>query len=428
MNKPHVLLAAYQCAPGMGSVSQIGWEWYSRLRARGPVTLVTHVRNRPHLEAAGVGPEAGVRYIDTEWFAGPLYRLATTLFRSSQHAVFLLASLDFYLYDWLAWRRLRRDPARRSWQVVHAVTPVSAAAATRLHKLGLPLVTGPLNCGLRTPRQFPDILRGDATWLYPVRNLGRLMDRWIGTTRRAKVVLAATQATRDYLGTAVADRVEAMLENAVDPQLFRATPWPEAPGPQRPLRVLFVGRLIPCKGIPMLLEAVDRVAQMRPLEVRIVGDGPMQAAWCRAAGARGLQGCVEFLGSQSLDQVAKHMSWAHVLCLPSVRESGGGVLLEAMAAARPVIAVGYGGPAEIVDDEVGRLLTPTDSTTIVRELAAALEDAFLRPDSWRVRGLKGRERAVATFSWEAKMQAAQRIYERLAAPAGSAPEPWKQVA
>ena len=62
-------------------------------------------------------------------------------------------------------------------------------------------------------------------------------------------------------------------------------------------------------------------------------------------------------------------------------------------------------------------------------LAAQLQiDAFLRPDSWRVRGLKGRERAVATFSWEAKMQAAQRIYERLAAPAGSAPEPWKQVA
>ena len=48
-----VLLSAYQCGPGMGSVSQIGWEWYSRLARRTSVTLFTHIRNRPALEAAG---------------------------------------------------------------------------------------------------------------------------------------------------------------------------------------------------------------------------------------------------------------------------------------------------------------------------------------------------------------------------------------
>ena len=105
---PRVLLSAYQCGPGMGSVSQIGWEWYSRLSRRLPVTLVTHERNRATLTTAGV-PFAGseVHYIDTEWFAVPLYRNARRVFRKSEHSVFLVSSLDYFVYDREALERLR---------------------------------------------------------------------------------------------------------------------------------------------------------------------------------------------------------------------------------------------------------------------------------------------------------------------------------
>jgi hypothetical protein len=74
----------------MGSVSQIGWEWYSRLSELASVNLVTHIRNRACLQEAGA-PLGGseIIYIDTEWFAGRLYRLACRLFPNGQHAVFL---------------------------------------------------------------------------------------------------------------------------------------------------------------------------------------------------------------------------------------------------------------------------------------------------------------------------------------------------
>ena len=66
MSVHRLLLVAYQCGPGMGSVSQIGWEWYSRLAQQYRVTLVTHVRNRQAIAAAGgaVG-DSEVIYIDT---------------------------------------------------------------------------------------------------------------------------------------------------------------------------------------------------------------------------------------------------------------------------------------------------------------------------------------------------------------------------
>jgi len=95
--KLRILLSAYQCGPDMGSVSQIGWEWYRRLASQCQLTLLTHKRNQTALEAAGAPlADSKIIYIDSEWFAGPLYRLADWLFPRSEHPKFLIASADFF--------------------------------------------------------------------------------------------------------------------------------------------------------------------------------------------------------------------------------------------------------------------------------------------------------------------------------------------
>ncbi|MGD9299684.1 MAG: glycosyltransferase family 4 protein [Thiohalocapsa sp.] len=419
-------MSAYQCGPGMGSVSQIGWEWYSRTAARVPVTLLTHVRNRKALEARGA-PLAGseIIYVDTEWFAGPLYRFAKKLFPNSEHAVFLLSSLDFYVYDSAALRLAKQRQkastgakADRIWDLVHCPTPVSPSAATVLHRLGLPTVLGPVNGGLRSPEHFPEFMRQDSSWLYPLRNLGRLVDAWRGSTRRAARVLVATESTRAWYARNRSVKCQFMLENAVDLSLFPVQPWPGAPDPARPLRVLFVGRLLPFKAVPLLLRAVrqsrdDGIA----VEVTVVGDGPMREPWTREAGELGLADAVQFVGQQPLAAVSGYMADAHVFCLPSVRESGGAVLLEAMASARPVIAVDYGGPAEIVDDEVGRKVPATGNEAAIAGIRDALQDLSRDPDAWRRRGEAGRARVERQYSWDAKVDAAVELYRKLVAAA-----------
>jgi len=412
-----VLISAYQCAPGQGSVSQIGWEWYSRMAKKTPTTLVTHVRNRPHIEAALAAPEQhDIIYIDTEWFAGPLYRTASKLFRTSQHAVFLVSSLDFFLYDRLAYKTLakRQRQGNGNWDVVHAATPVSTAAPTCLHRLGLPVVLGPLNSGLQTPPQFADILAEDSTWLYPLRKLGRLADRLIGSSAHAVAILTATQATRQSLTHKQRQLSIEMIENGIDLQRFQATPWPQSPDKRNALRVLFVGRLVPFKGISLLLQAVNQVRAELRVDVRIVGDGPMQKTWQDESERLGLKHNVHFVGAQTLDEVAQHMRWAHLFCLPSVRESGGGVLLEAMASGRPVTAIAYGGPAEIVDDEVGSLLPDTNSKDVVTALTQLLHEVYNNPQVWEQKGIAARRRAADLYDWDAKIDQALTLYGNVA--------------
>lgn len=408
----NLLLSAYQCGPGMGSVSQIGWEWYSRLAQQTPLTLVTHSRNRAALERAGAPlPGTEVLFIDTEWFAGPLYRLASRLFPRSEHPVFLIASLDFFVYDAVARRLLaKRLKVGAGWQLVHQPTPVSPLAATSLHRLGLPLILGPWNGGLRSPDNFPEIMQAESGWLYPIRRLGRLIDIVQGTTRRARLILTATQATRRAIPERYRSRCHDMLENGVDLEVFRPSPWPAPPSPSNPLRIIFVGRLLPFKGVAMLLEAVARLQREQPVHLDIVGSGSEEIPLRDRVERLGIGDRVTLHGALPHAAIAGLMQGAHVFCLPSVRESGGAVLLEAMAAARPVIAVAYGGPAEIVDDTVGALIPAAGWGAVVSDLTAYLADVFINPQTWRERGLAGRRRVEERYAWPAKIDTALALY------------------
>jgi len=422
MSAKNILLVAYQCGPAMGSVSQIGWEWYSRLSGHSSVasvTLVTHVRNRPALQAAGAPlPGSEVIYIDTEWFAGPLYRLARRIFPQSEHSVFLVSSLDYFVFDFSAWRQLKRclfktaQLGGEGYGVLHRVTPVTLAAPTWLGRLGLPTVIGPLNSGLTDPRGFGAIMKQESTWLIRVRGLTRWLDAAIGSSRRAARILTASRATLNGVASRHHSRCQPMLENGVELKRFHATPWPAPPSAEWPLRVLFTGRLVPIKGLDMLLAALRRLAQEGvAVELDVVGDGPMRATWQTMSEAFGLAGHVRFHGALSLDEVASQMQACHVFCLPSVRESGGAVLLEAMACARPVIGLNFGGPGEIIDAEVGSKIEMQSPEQVTADLAAELKAVIANPAAWRLRGLAGRRRVEAQFSWDAKIAAALEIYD-----------------
>lgn len=163
----------------------------------------------------------------------------------------------------------------------------------------------------------------------------------------------------------------------------------------------------------MLLEALSRVQSEIAIRLKVIGDGPLRESLQCEAGERGVAGIVDFAGNLGLKQVALEMRQAHLFCLPSVRESGGAVLLEAMACALPVTAVAYGGPAEIVDDEVGRLLPAEGREAVVRGLVSVFREVVRRPEIWRLKGVAGRQRAINQYGWDAKISQAVTIYRQV---------------
>jgi glycosyltransferase involved in cell wall biosynthesis len=251
-----------------------------------------------------------------------------------------------------------------------------------------------------------------------LRVLPALVETIFGSLRHSAAVLVATAATRAALPPAVRPRCVRLLENAVDPERFApgvsiAPPDP-SPGASQPLRVSFVGRLVPVKALPLLLQALARLQQEGvPVSLDVVGDGPMAPTWRAEAAALGLADCGVWHGALPAAGVAEVVRRSHVFCLPSVRESGGAVLLEAMACARPVIGMDFGGPAELVDDAVGWKVAMPDEATAVDGIAQALRDVVQRPADAAERGLRARRRVLDQHTWAARIGAAEAIYAQV---------------
>jgi glycosyltransferase involved in cell wall biosynthesis len=176
------------------------------------------------------------------------------------------------------------------------------------------------------------------------RGLTRLTMSWQARCERLHVQRAdRVLATSHYSGEC-AQRLYGLEQfPTVVPELIDLAAWRRqlaaSPAETTRFTVLFVGRFYRRKRVGLLLEAVAALRGAIPnLEVRIVGNGPCDAAWRAQAEHLRLRGTVTWLGDISRAALAAEYNRAHLFSLPSVQEGFGIVLLEAMAAGKPIVA------------------------------------------------------------------------------------------
>jgi len=160
---------------------------------------------------------------------------------------------------------------------------------------------------------------------------------------------------------------------------------------------LFVGRLVPYKGVSVLFEAM---AQVPAAQLVIVGDGPEKAALLAQGDRLGILERVSFAGTLDEAAIASCLTTARALVLPSVdaSEAFGLVQLEAMGAGVPVIATDLptGVPEVGRPEETGYIVPPGDSVALAGAMARLQADTALA----RRLGQAGRQRFCARFSRE----------------------------
>jgi glycosyltransferase involved in cell wall biosynthesis len=174
--------------------------------------------------------------------------------------------------------------------------------------------------------------------------------------------------------------------------------------PDRPV-VLTVARLDSAKGHAYLLRAA---ALLPDVDFRLAGDGPLRGPLQAQARALGLEHRVAFLGQR--DDVLALLASATLLALPSVNEGLPLVVLEAMAAGRPVVASDVGGVSEaIIDGQTGILVPAADPARLAGAIRGLLED---RPRAERL-AAAARTRAHREFTAETMVARTTAVYEEL---------------
>jgi starch synthase len=245
----------------------------------------------------------------------------------------------------------------------------------------------------------------------------------------AAAVIAVSDGMRaDILSAypAVApDRVH-VIRNGIDTVEYAPDPGTDVLerygiDPARP-SVVFVGRVTRQKGLPVLLQAAERLDPTAQL-VLCAGqaDTPDLAAEVaeRAGHLRATRpGIIWIPAMLAKTEVIQILSHATVFACPSLYEPLGIVNLEAMACGAAVVGSRVGGIPEVVaDGRTGLLAPPGDPDA----LAAALNALITDPDRAAALGRAGRERAVAEFSWAQIAAQTAQLYATLAVPAAAVP-------
>lgn len=164
-------------------------------------------------------------------------------------------------------------------------------------------------------------------------------------------------------------------------------------------RFVFLGRFVDYKALDLAICSIARVN--REITLDAIGDGECAARWKDLAEELGVQDRVRFVGWKSHGIMLKELRKYRGLVCPSLAEANGIVVQEAMALGVPVIALKWGGPAELVNSDTGILVEPLDVEHVVREIAAAM--VRLSEDGNEADRLSknARETAERHFSWDA---------------------------
>lgn len=418
--RPNVLVIAEAANPEWVSVPLVGWSLATALRDVANVHIATQIRNRDAFLRAGLREGRDFTAIDSEAVARQLWRL-TQILRMGRGKGWTtgaaLSALGYLYFERLLWARFGDDLKMGRFDLVHRVTPlsptVSSPIAKHCQRAGVSFVMGPINGGLPWPKGFGAERRREREWLSYVRDVYKLMPGRSATLDAASAIIVGSRHTESEMPARVRDKCFYLPENAVDLSRFSLPPrsWPAVPETASPLRGCFIGRLVPYKGPDMLIEAAAPLMRAGRFRLDVIGDGPMAQSLKAQAEQEGVTDAITFHGQLPHHDVQDITHQADLLTFPSVREFGGGVILEAMALGVVPVVVDYGGPGELVDEAVGFKIPIGPRSDIVTALRRKLEEIAAAPTLLPTLSAAAATRVRDRFTWTAKATQITEIYE-----------------
>ena len=411
---PRILVCAYACAADPGAVffgggDLMAWNLIQRLSQTHRLWVLTAAQNE---EAVRVALErdptchAHFVYISLPAWLGPLLRHQGGL------------QLYAYLWQWRAYLVARKLHRRIAFGAFHHLTYENDWMGSIIGALlPIPYLRGPAGGAHRAPknfrRQFPARSRA---WEYVRMGLQWVFRHdpfFLISQERAKVLLMANREALEALPARWRKKAQLLSVNGISSHEL-------SPPEQRPqngkLTVLSAGRLVPLKGFDLALRAFARIAVQHPnAELVIVGEGPELDRLTNLRRELGVVTQVRFESWMPRERLLANMRDCDVFLFASVRDGGGLVVVEAMAAGKPVVCLDLGGPGLHINNACGYKIPAHHPEQAVRDMAAALEKLASDPNLRPRLGQAAYERAREIYDWDRVAERVIGAYEETVA-------------
>lgn len=406
MNRLRVILSAYACEPHKSSEQGVGWNWALALSDYCDVSVITRANNRSAIEAEClVNPTArriSWHYHDLDRF----WLLVKRKFRCHR--------LYYSLWQRSFAKQLPSFFTSSQFDLAHHLTFASFRYPTAVSEMSCRSIWGPVGGAETTPwRLLPkDHL---PTVIHEViRNFQMFSRHPLAHAKSFSRILTSTPETRSFLEknglSTVLMPTIGIAEDAISHSISKVSPSDE-------LRLLFVGNLHHLKGIHFAIEALAQVPSS--IRLTIVGRGPYETALKRSSARLSVPSRVDFRGFVENKNLPKLHHEHDIFVFPSLHDSGGMALLEAMASGMPSIVLASGGPQIITDVSCAEQIPLGSHGEIVTRLAAAIQRYAADPSRILKHGLAARERVIQHFLWRNKAKKMVEIYHEVCQAEGS---------
>ncbi len=417
--KRRILVGAYVClvspeaeVPGGGDL--MAWNLVKHLGREYRLWVLTAAQNRTAIERAlETQPQPNVEFV----YVGLPHWLHVMIGR--QVGVQLYA----YVWQWKAYFAARKLHRKVGFDLYHHLTYENDWMASIIGALlPIPYVRGPGGGAHRIPRKF---LLGFRFW----SRLGeyrRIFGQWIfrhdpffvRSQQRAQVILACNREAVEGVPARWRSKVQLASVNGISRDEL-APPQSAAPG--RGFSVLSAGRLVPLKGFDLAIQTFAKFAKNHPdASFSIIGKGPELDR---------LENLIRTLGIEKQARIEKwlprerlllSMRTCDVFLFSSMRDGGGLVVVEAMAAGRPVVCLDLGGPGLHITPECGFKVPAKSPDEAVELMAQALEKLYQDSDLRARMSQAARARAEEVYCWDMLGERLLGIYSKvLGIPRGS---------
>jgi glycosyltransferase involved in cell wall biosynthesis len=410
---PRVLLIGDNASLKMGGEASFPYFYFRLLRERAAdVWLITHARVRDELLEIFPADLDRIRFVEETRLNVLLWKLGNLLPRKiSEQTIGVLR----HLLTQRQTRKLAKLVIReQAIEIVHEVTPISPKSPSLLYGLGVPVVAGPLCGGMDYPPAFQ---HRQGTVARLVEKFGRMTSHLVNRLAPGRLLTDSLIVAHSQTLEALPQGVRGVIYEGISDSGVDMSIWGDrGEGPGRPedgtTRFAYLGRLVDWKGVDLLLDAFGLVAdRTETARLEILGDGPDRLALEAQADRLGIRDRVDFVGWVTASDGATRLKAADVFILPSLRECGGAVLLEAMALGLPCIATRWGGPGHFIDDSTGIRVEPGSLQGFVAGLADAMLLLAGSPELRRSMGEAGRRRVTESpYNWDRKVDRVIEIY------------------
>lgn len=403
-----ILYSAYECNPGIGSDAYVGWSWAKAMSRNNEVHVLTNAGNKESIEryaAENNDQLATFHYISLPPKLQKILKGRKGYF------------VSYVIWQYYAYRYAKKLNKNIQFDIAHHVAIADFRIIGLLWKLNVPFIFGPVGGGQKTSEELSYYIRNYKVNEYVrnvINNLAVSIPAYKHGARRAAKIFVSNDETIKLMQKHLGLKVELtrLCELGVDSQYLteRSNLVHKSTGK---VHIIVSGRLMYRKGIEFLLDVISVLKTNIPYVVDLYGGGHQIEEVKKQIAEKQLENIVILHGKVPFYEMPSVYANADIFTLPSLRETTGTAVIEAMANKLPVVALRQNGVKYLVQNDAGILVDIKSREDTIADYANALK-VLIEDNALRVHfGEKGYQRLQDEYTWEARAQSMMETYKSI---------------